>query len=165
MVQVKISWFSNVHVYRGRQTNKLMICKEFLSFYCLQSLFIPPGWSPNVPCRHTNRCCIWRRPFSILYIFALDCGVKVHVTATVAHWCETLHSCCSCFYFLSYQKCQTRQTKSLKSIEFTFLLLCKRLHRHSEIYFDHFSLFCLWLNQFFFLDVLNWRQAFFCFGF
>lgn len=55
-----------------------------------------------------------------------------HFTAVVPVW----------FFLPIISKCQTRQTKSLKSIEFT-LLLCKRLHRHSEIYFDHFYLFCL----------------------
>lgn len=35
-------------------------------------LFIPPGWSPHVPCRHISRCCIWRSLFISLYIF--DCN-------------------------------------------------------------------------------------------
>lgn len=57
----------------AKKTNRFWSCtkveetnnvrKKNPPFYCLQSLFIPPVWSPNVPCRHTDRCCIWRSPF------------------------------------------------------------------------------------------------------
>lgn len=58
-------------MYMCTEVEKLTMCKESSLFVCVKSLFIPPGWSPNVPYRHTNRCCIWRSPFSIVYHFSL----------------------------------------------------------------------------------------------
>lgn len=81
---------------------------RIVTFYYLQSLFIPPVWSPNVPCRHTCRCCIWRSPFSIL-------DILVHITATVAHWSDSqLHVPVFFFSFFVISKCQIR--RNLKSI-------------------------------------------------
>lgn len=101
----KIAWFSNVHVYRGRKTNNM---RRIVSFYYLQSLFIPPVWSPNVPCRHTCRCCIWRSPFSILDILPWTAVVKF---TSQQQWpIEVIHNSCSCFSIIS--KCQIRRTKS-----------------------------------------------------
>lgn len=132
MVQTKLL---DSLMYMCTEVEKLTICEDFLfSFYCLQSLFIPPGWSPNVPCRHTDRCCIWRSPFSILYIFALDCGGKVHITATVAH--TTV-----CPVFLP---CQNVKSDKLKKIQVRlFLLLCERL----QLRFIWPFLF-MWINLF-----------------
>lgn len=91
------------------------MCKEFSS-YCLQSLFIPPGWSPNVPCRHTNRCCIWRSPFSILYILPLTAVVMF---TSQQQWPTKVKQIRTVVpVFVSYQKCQSRQIKSPKSINF-----------------------------------------------
>lgn len=146
-------------MYMCTEVEELMICEE-LSFYCLQSLFIPPGWSPNVPCRHTNRCCIWRSPFSILYILAPRTAVVEFTsrrTGAPLTWITQL------LFLFFYHIKNCKKSDELKvSSPFIFAAFRKRLRWHLRFIWPFFSFFAH-VDKSVVVVVFNWRQAFFIF--
>lgn len=93
---------------------------------------------------------------SVLYFIALDCGVNVHITATVARplmW-NNPQLLFLFFYRVKKKIVKARQTESLKSIWVFFVFFLTALQKKLELWFgdlfDHlFLFFCLWLNLFF----------------